>query len=170
MSPSPRRRTTVTSTVPGAVAVLQRHFEAVAKTEPKLAPAVYIGLPVERVADSYLLIGDEETGSLLASYSMKFTSAVAANRHSEEYGILCALRVWAGDTNQLARLTDAFRLLAGVTTALQNDPGGSGQLTPSGTWQVSEVTVPVNAPFGDPVGFGVVLAFIVQVINVRLTS
>ena len=164
------RTPTVTSTVPGAVAVLLQHFEAIAQANPALDVGVSLGKPTERVSDNYLIVGDVDTGQLLSAYSLKFMSSVSANRHEEEYGINCSLRVWKGDIDQLARLTEAFRLFKGVTSALQNDPKGNGQLTPSGTWQVSEMGIPVNGAFGDPAGWGVVMEFIVHVFNVRLTT
>jgi hypothetical protein len=164
--------TTLTSTVPGAIAVLLGYMGQVATDNPDLDAKAYLGPPVERVTDNYLMIGDE-TGHLITGYRQNWVGMPAsAERKSEEYGIVCSLRAWTGGAAALdpaARLTDAFTMIDGLMGLLQADPGASGSLTPSGSWQVPTVDIPVFGPF-ESGGWGALVSFTVQIINVRLTS
>ena len=161
----------LTSTVPGAVAALQTHMGNAVAANPSLAAEVHLGFPTAEVANNYLQIGDE-TGALLVNYRQEFLDfpiTAGIGHRTEEYGLLCSMRVWRGDTDPLGRLTDAFTLLNAVMAELATDPGGSGALTPSGTWHVGEVTVPWTGLLKN-MGWGVELGFTVEIINVRLSA
>jgi hypothetical protein len=158
------------STVPAAVGVLEGYFTAVALENDNLNAGVYVGAPTGDCANNYLSIGSDETGQLLVDYRQDWASFPAsAGRKSESYGIVCSLRAWDGNSDPIGRLTDAFVLLDGVQEALAADPNGSGALTPSGSWQITSVETPEAGPLGGS-GWGVLITFVVSVINVRLTN
>ncbi len=163
----------ITSTVPGAITTLLGYFADVASANPSLDVGVYSGLPIANIKNNYLSIGEWETGSVLSGYRQDWVGFPAsASPKLEDYSINCVARAWDGssDTTAIAqRFTDAFTLLDGVMGCLQADPGASGSITPSGTWQVVGVDNIASGPLGGK-GFGVLLSFEVQVINVRITS
>lgn len=160
--------TTLTSTVPGAVSVLQTHFQNVANANPAMEIGVYLGLPVAAVKNNYLMIGNYQDGKVLASYRQDWVGMPAATAvKSETYSLNCSLRAWAGSSDPLARQADAYTMIDGVLSELQSDPGGSGELTASGSWQVTEMEEAENGPLGES-GWGVVFTFTVEVINVRI--
>lgn len=162
--------TTITSTVPGAIATLLGHFRDVASANRSLDLGVYSGIPVADVKNNYLAVGQWETGQLISGYHQDWAGLPAsAAPKIEDYSILCTIRTWAGTVDQLGRLNDAFTLLDGVMSALKADPGASGTITPSGTWQVTSVEIPVAGALGGK-GYGVLMSFDVPVINVRITS
>jgi len=162
---------TLTSTVPGAIAQLFAYMKQVADANPTLSVGTYLGLPTgTEVSNNYLMVGEDESGQLLSGYRQEWAGLPAsANRSSEEYGIPCSLRAWQGDSDPASRLTDAFTMFDSLMGFLQNDPGASGALTPSGSWKVSTLELPESGPFGGK-GWGVIGSFTVQIINVRLTA
>jgi hypothetical protein len=162
--------TTLTSTVPGAVGVLQGHFQAVADALPDLNILVYTGIPAgTKPEQNFLMIGNE-AGQLLAGYHQDWAGMPAsAERRSEEYGILCTIRALAGGNDPMDRMADAFTMWDAVLAELQSDPKASGSITPSGSWQVVGMDVPAWGPLGGK-GTGMAITFTVEVSNVRLTS
>ena len=162
---------TITSTVPGAIAQLFAYMEQVAEDNPDLNIGTYLGTPIgTALSPNYFILGEDETGQLLQGYHQEWAGLpAAANRSAEEYGIPCCLRAYAGNSDPISRLTDAFTMLDGLMGYLQLDPGASGALTPSGTWKLSGLEMPESGPFGGK-GWGVLMSFTVSIINVRLTS
>jgi hypothetical protein len=162
---------TLTSTVPGAITQLFAYMQQVAADNPSLEIGTYLGTPIgTALTANYLILGEDETGQLLTGYRQEWAGLpAAANRSSEEYGVPCCLRAYAGNSDPAARLVDSFTMFDGLMGYLQDDPGASGALTPSGSWKVSNLDMPSSGPFGGK-GWGVLMTFTVSIINVRLTS
>jgi hypothetical protein len=169
--------TTLTSTVPGAIAALEAHLANVVTALPSLNITAVTGIPVEQVGQNFIMVGEVETGQLLTGYHQDWRGFPAsAERKSEEYGIPCTIRAWSGESVSTSPATivgDAFTMLDAVMAELQSDPQatitGGYPLTPSGSWQVTEVDIPTSGPLGGQ-GWGVYMTFVVSIINVRLTS
>ncbi|HEX5347849.1 MAG TPA: hypothetical protein VFW64_12245 [Pseudonocardiaceae bacterium] len=171
--------TAVVSTVPGAVAALKARMDTVAAANPALNVSTHVGAIPKSVNNNFLGIGDIETGDLLATYVQDIAGVPAyANVRSEQYGIRCVIRTWTGSGGEAgepaARLSEAFGLLDGVNQLLCADlvtgPAADALaaiLTPSGSWYLGEVAAPAAGPLGGG-GWGCVLSFTVEVINVRL--
>lgn len=162
----------IASTVPGAAATLAGYMQTVAAANPVLNPGVYIaGLPTASVANNYMMVGSWDGGIVVAPDTYKWAAIPgAAMLRSEEYALNGAIRVWAGDggpTAALDRITDAFTLLNGIHEQIAQDLGGSGNLSPSGSWGDLDVTMEANGPIGGK-GWGIVLGFELHVINVQL--
>lgn len=164
----------ITSTVAGAVTALQSHLAAVATANASLNQtdgviAVYVGLPAAEASDYFLMIGDPfNNGELLVNYESDWAGLPAvAQRRTETYELRCALRCYAGTTDVPARLNEAMTLYSAVMGALAADIGGSNSLSPSGSWQVKHFENPATGQLGGQ-GWGVVLTFGVEVVNVRL--
>lgn len=159
----------IISTVPAAITTLQGHLNFVATANPALNVGVYVGPAIGQVNDNFLAIGDPlSEGAFLTGYQMDFSSLPAtALRRSEDYWLECTIRTYAGDSDPISRLNDAFTLFNGVLLRLANDPGGSGQLTPSGAWGMSTLTMGDFGPVGGQ-GWGCVFKFGVHVINVSI--
>ena len=165
--------TTLTSTIPGALSALETHMQNVASAHPLLNISVHVGIPIAEVENNYLAIGTYETGELVLDYEQDWAGfPAAAERKSERYKIPCTVRAWAGNTDPISRITDLFTMLDGILAELQADPqatvNGGYPLTPSGSWQISRVDIPVSGPLNNK-GWGIVASFEVDVINVRLT-
>lgn len=158
------------STVPAAIETLAGYFQAVAAANPALEVGVYTGLPVETVNDNYIMIGSWDGGQdWILNYHSTWEALPSASQWiGEEYEIQCALRTYNGAPDLAGRLTDAFTLFNGVRQEIVNDPGGSANLSPSGSWGAVTVTMPACGPI-NKAGWGVVLSFNIGVINVRLT-
>lgn len=160
----------LTSTVPGAVSTLRDHFQAVASASA-LDPGVYLGTPTAEVANNYLMIGEYASQQIVHGYSSSFAAIPgAAALKSEDYRLACTIRAWSGDVDELGRIDDAYGLFDAVVSALTADLGGSGQLTPSGSWQVTNAAEDDNGPLAFGAGWGYVLGFDVHVFNVQLST
>lgn len=162
---------TVTSTVPGAIGTVYGYLQTVAAQNPALDVGTYIGLVPGYAANNFMQIGEWETGALLgpgAKTSWETFPANAALRH-EEYTILGTIRSWAGNVDPQGRIGDAFTLLNGLHAQVVADIGGSGTLTPSGSWGDLDWTVATSGVMGGE-GWGVVLAWELHVINARLAG
>jgi hypothetical protein len=166
--------TTLTSTVPGAIAALVTHLGNVATAQSALNLSTSVGLPIEEVHDNFVMIGDVEDGSLVSGYRQDWRGMPAyAERRSEQYGIPCAIRAFAGSSAPTARITDAFAIFDAVLAEIQSDPqasvNGGYPLTPSGSWQVTNMQIPMSGPL-EGAGWGLYITFTVSVSNVELTS
>jgi hypothetical protein len=166
--------TTLTSTVPGCIAALTTHLNTVASDNSSLNIGIYTGLPIETLKDNFIMIGDYNDGKLIEGYAQDWRGFPAvAERKSEAYALPCSLRAWSGNSDPVSRITDAFTMMDAVMGQLQGDPQGTVNggypLTPSGSWQVTSIDMPTSGPLGGA-GWGVVLTFLVDVINVYLTS
>lgn len=167
----------LTSTVPGAIATLQTHLQAVAAANSTIDPlggpvGVFLGPPVGQEVPNYrFCIGAYETFELLPDYKGEF-SAIPGNSYlkSEDYQLACHLQCWAEPVDPIARITDAFTLMSGVLSALTGDIGASGTITPSGSWQVVSMRTPFTGPFQGAAGWGIVVEFVIHVWNVQLSS
>lgn len=158
------------STVPGAVSVLQTHMAAAVASLPALNASVYVGPPVADKTNNFLMIGDAETGEIVEGYTTDWAALPAvAQWRSEEYGLMCSLQVWSGNVDPAGRLADAFSLMDALQLQLLNDIGGSGALTPSGSWELTNIQNPITGTLGGT-GWGVTFTFTVQVSNVRLSG
>lgn len=166
--------TVLASTIPGAVSTLQTHMQNVATANPALNPSVYVGPVVapKGPAANYLQIGEWETGVIWHSYVGDFFAIPGTSKlKKEDYRLYGTIRTWDADpTKAINRLQDAFTLFSGLLEELTNDIDGSGQLTPSGSWQITDSDNPYSGPFADAGGFGVVISFDVHVWNVQITS
>lgn len=167
--------TTFVSTVPGAIECLETHFENVATANPSLDVGVYVGPPnSENWNANYLMIGERQTGRILSGYKQEWRGfpAVAARKLESPYTIPCSLRAASGSstaTDVIGRLNDAFTMMDGVLSELQNDPQASGALSPSGSWQVTTIDIPATGVIAG-FGWGVLMTFGVQIINVQLPT
>jgi len=170
---------TLTSTVPAAVQLLKTYLDTVAADNTQFeggAVKTYIGVPIAQPANNYMMVGHWEDGMIFQNYVQEFAGMpVSANRKNESYEILGTIRVWSGssssetDAAQVARLTETMALVDGIMSQFANDPGGSGVLTASGTWEVGSFQQASSGPFGGQ-GWGILTTFIVRVFNVRLTQ
>lgn len=172
----------LTSTVPGAIGRLFGHLQTVAAANPDLNLGVYVGRPVQTIANNYVSIGDPlGAGQLLIGYQsgwqgMRQTSSL---RRTENYGLHCYLRIWDGEVNPLARLNEAFTAISALMNILADDihggtdmtnlDGSPGVLSPGGQWSIDTVD---NTSTGaiDGKGWGLVFEFDVAVENVTLTA
>lgn len=131
----------------------------------------YFGLPIGHVSNNYLMVGNDETGELFTNYKQDWVGIpVTKQRKGEEYIIVLTVRTWDGNTNgQTDRLNEAWVLANGIIDQVMADPGGSGNLTASGSWQVVSVDNPASGPLGGK-GWGTVLTIGVEVRNVRIQA
>jgi hypothetical protein len=159
----------ITSTVPGAVATLAGYMTAAAAANPLLDAETYVGLPIGEVADNYLMVGEPDSGAVIVPGSYSWASMpVGAKRRNEVYALQATIRTWAGDIDPAARLNDAFALLNSLHEQIVSDPGGSGNLSPSGAWGALHVAMPANGPLDGMGGWGTVLDLQLHVLNVQL--
>jgi hypothetical protein len=156
--------------VPGAVQTIQTYFTNVASALPQYDIGTYLFFPTADVNQNYLILGHWENGEeVVVNYDSTWESLPAANQYiGETYRIQMSLRVWSGEVDPLGRLTDAFTILDSLRAQFVNDPGGSGQLSPSGSWGKWSVSMPTSGPLGQLGGWGIVLAIESEVINVRI--
>ena len=167
------------STVPGAVARLAGHLQAVADRHKTLNLGVYVGRPVKSVADNFVAIGDPlGNGEILTGYiggwqGMRQSPTL---RRTETYGLHVVLRMWAGDVDPIGRLTDAFAVISALMNLLGDDVRGGadehgqgGVLSPSGMWAVGTIDNTVAGPI-DGKGYGTVFEFDVDVEGVSLNA
>jgi len=165
----------LTSTVPGALLQMYKYVQAVVAANSPFAKSGviegYFGKPTTHVSNNFLMVGSDETGELWTGYKQDWVGMPATvKRKGEEYTILLTARTWAGNTNgQADRLNEVWALADGLIDQVMSDPGGSGNLTASGSWQVTGVENPASGPLGRK-GWGTVLAITVQVINVRIQA
>jgi len=160
---------TIQSTVPGAISAVAGYLAAVAAANPSLDVATYIGPPIETVANRFMAIGAYPNfDELVVGYRSDWAAMPATSRWvSEEYEVAGCLRTWAGNSDPQSRLTEAFTLLNGLREQILLDPGGGGALSPSGSWGTFTTGMAHSGPIGGQ-GWGIVLTFQIQVINVRI--
>ncbi len=159
----------LSSTVPGAIAALNVHFQAVADSA-EIELGNYVGPPFGTVANNFLIIGDAEgKGELITNYQQGFQGMYQPPlRRTESYGLHCALRVWNAAIDATARLTEAFDVLSAVMTRLAADVEPAA-LAPSGSWSVTSIENTAAGALGGK-GWGCVFGFDVQVQQVILTD
>lgn len=160
------------STVPGAVDVLYGYVQAVAAQFPALSLGAYLGLPVETVANNFIMVGEHETGVIIAPNTFEWVTMPATaqtHRRSEDYAIQGCIRVWNGNSDPVTRLSEVFQVLDALQEQIVSDPGASGALTPSGAWSTLTATMEVCGPINEK-GWGVVLAFELHVTGVQITE
>ncbi len=162
----------IVSTVPGAAAILAGYMRTVAAANPDLNAGVYVaGIPTATVRNNFLMVGSYETGVIIAPETYTWNAVPgAAMLRGEAYALQGCIRAWSGAAGQeaaLARLGEAFTLLNGLHQQITADVGGSGSLSPSGSWGDLDVTMDVNGPIGQS-GWGCVLGFELHVINAQL--
>lgn len=167
------------STVPGAIARLAKHLQTVADANPTLKLGVYVGRPIQTVADNFVSLGDPlGNGELLTGYlsgwqGMRQSPSL---RRTEDYGLHCVLRIWNGNIDPVARITEAFTVMSSLMNVLADDIRGGaddigqgGVLSPGGQWAISTIDNTSTGPI-DAKGWGVVFEFDVVVQNVVLTA
>lgn len=165
------------STVPGAVGVLEGHFNNVAAANPALNVGVFVGPPVgQNVPNNHLAICGYPVndGEMVVGWLGKF-NAIPGSLYlkGEDYSLACHLQTWSGEVDPISRITEAWTLLSGVMTELTLSAaaiGGSGSLTPSGSWEISNVGNPHSGPFATGGGWGMVLTFDIHVWLVQMQS
>jgi hypothetical protein len=166
------------STVPGALIQLYNYCQTIASKNTNFesgAVAAYYGIPLDTVENNYIMVGDDETGSMLVGYKQSWVGFPASfNRKGEDYDIPVSIRTWAGgsgDPDKQARMTEAWILVNALINSVMSDPNGKANglpnLTASGSWQVAAVGNPVAGPLAGK-GWGVVIAVTVEVRNVRI--
>lgn len=168
---------TLTSTLPGAIATLETHLQAVADANRTLDPSggpvgVFVGPPVGQQVPNYrFCVGAADTFELLKKYDGGFAAIPGASYlKSEDYVLTGHLQCWAEPVDPIGRITDAFTLMSGLLAALTGDIGASGTITPSGSWQITSMTTPFSGPFQASAGWGIVVEFDIHVWNVQLSS
>lgn len=158
------------TTVGTAISTLEGYFNTIAAVTSVADVSVYLGFPTGSVTDNYLMIGAWDSGEdVVLEYDSEWLGlpGVSGMVYGETYKINCNLRTYSRDTAPLDRINDAFTLYGAVRAQIQADPGGSGNLSPSGSWGRVRATMPTNGLINGS-GWGVILAFEVEVINVRL--
>lgn len=163
---------TITSTIPGAAQTLAGYMKTVATANPSLNPGVYVaGIPTASIRANWMMVGNYPDGIIVAPDTYTWAAIPgAAKLRSESYALQGCIATWAGaaDSNAaLARISDAFTLLNGIHEQITSDLGGSGSLSPSGSWGDLDVVMEHNGPLGGK-GWGVILGFELHVINVQL--
>lgn len=147
-------------------------MQAVADANPTLDAGVYVGQVVGDVKDNFFAIGSPiGQGELVTNYVSNWQGlySVQPLRRTEDYGIGCTIRTWAGDIDPATRYQDAFTLLVGLMTQLANDKAASGSFGTSGSWGIADVANPAAGELNRK-GWGVVLTFTVAVQHVILTN
>lgn len=164
----------VVSTVPGAISALAGYMQAVAAANPSLSIGVYpYGLPVASVTNNLIGLGDAESGSgAVATTISSDWAAIPAGAAliKEEYALIGVIRSTSGaggQTGAQERTADAFTMWNGLLSQIVADPGGGGNLSPSGSWGAVEMTNHFSGPVGSS-GWEVTLGFQVHVINAQL--
>lgn len=164
----------LTSTVPGAVAQLGTYMQTVANANTALNPGVYAGgIPINSVRNNFLMVGSWPDGIIIAPDTYRWVAVPGmVKMRSEEYAIQGCIRAYGGASGTgaaLSRLSEAFTLLNGLHDQIASDLGGSGNLSPSGSWGDLVVTMEESGPIGGK-GWGVVLGFELHVLNVQLNG
>lgn len=162
----------ITSTIPGAASALAGYMRTVAAANPALNPGVYVaGIPTASIRNNWMMVGNWPEGIIVAPDTYRWAAIPGqALLRSEEYALQGCISAWSGaaDSNAaLARIGDAFNLLNGLHEQIASDLGGSGTLSPSGSWGDLDVTMEHNGPLGGK-GWGVILGFELHVINAQL--
>ena len=158
------------STIPKAITTLQGYLNTVAAATTVTDTAVYVGYAqTQNLAYNYMMVGEYNTGHLIAPTESNWVSlgSLAKRRH-EKYAILGHIRTWAGDDDWQSRLNDCFTLLDSLTDQILADPGGSNNLTPSGSWGQFNWRMEEIGPLGDASGWGVVIGFELHVLNAQV--
>jgi hypothetical protein len=159
------------STVPAAVATLQGYMATVAAASTVTDVQVYVGYSTARSGMSYnfMMVGDYQEGIVVAPDTYTWADIPgAAKRRTESYALQGCIQTWSGGTDVLGRLNDAYSLLNGLHELIVTDIGGSGSLSPSGSWGGLVVTMDANGPLETTAGWGVVLGFQLHVINAQI--
>lgn len=148
------------------------HFQNVSAANADLNLGLYVGPPINKVQSNFISIGNPEgEGDIITNYVSAFQGMYQASalRRTEEYGIHCWMRMWANDVNQMARFGEAMAVISAITSEFAGDIHGSGQLSPSGEWQLTTFENTVAGILGGS-GWGVIFEFAIQVKNVILTA
>jgi hypothetical protein len=163
--------TALISTVPGAIATLKGYMLSVASVTAVSNVSVYMGKEATegQLAYNFMMIGDYHNGIPVAPDSMVWNAIPgAAHLIGESYALQACIACWAGGYDPLPRLTDAYALLDGLHQQVRTDLGGSGQLSPSGSWGEMRSTM---AEFGTVgTGWGVALDIELFVINGQISG
>ncbi len=163
---------TLVSTIPAAVGVLQGYMTTVAQQQSQLAAGVYVGLQSGNLQNNFMMVGSLEEGALIAPDTYSWAAVPgAAMLRNEAYALEVTIRAWSGESNQatLDVINAAFTMLNGIHSAVAADPGGSGALTPSGSWGDMDASMTACGPLGAQ-GWGVILSVQLHVINAQLTT
>jgi hypothetical protein len=161
------------STIPGAITTLQGYLQTVADNNPSLNLTVAVGWPIGTVPNSWLMLGSfaQEGSDIITGWDTDWTG-FPAGRRSETYTLNGSVVVWSGNVDPIGRITDAFTVLDAIQSEIVSDPQGSGTLSSSGSWGEFKASSPTTGPFemadGTTTGWGVVVEFTLDVINVRL--
>lgn len=161
------------STIPGAVTTLQGYMTTIAATTTVSNVGVYVGYstPLTGMSPNFMMVGDFEEGLLYTPVDMNWAALGAAAKYrSEEYSLHGCIRCWAGGNDINSRIADAFTLLNALEEQIISDPGGSGTLSGSGSWGKLTHTMVAAGALENVAGFGVIINFDLEVINVRLTG
>lgn len=164
------------STVLGAITTLQGYMNTVAAaTTVTPTPAVYLfqTATLGGAQYNYMMIGDYHTGTPVAPDSYTWRE-LGSTRRNEVYALQGTIACWSGGGSgdagaaALARIDDAYSLLNALHQQILGDKGGSGNLSPSGSWGELVVHMEECGPMN--AGWGVVLGFDLHVLNAQLFS
>lgn len=166
--------TIITSTIPGAIAAVSGYMSAIADANPAWVLGTYPeGLPTASVSNNLIALGDWETGSTVTPVSYKWAAIPgAAKLRYEAYALSGTVRTAGGAGGQIGageRISDAFAIFNAFHEQVVSDPGGGGNLSPSGSWGDLDMTMHYSGPSGQS-GWMVVLGFELHVINAQLTG
>lgn len=159
------------STIPAAITTLQGYMQTVAAASAVDDVQVYVGnaQPPTGRSYNYLMVGDFETNLLVSPSESGWASmGVTAKRRTETYALNGTIVCWAGGNDWQARMNDAFSLLNALEVQIVSDPGGSNNLTPSGSWGNFNYRPVATGPFENIGGYGFVIGFELHVINAQL--
>ena len=158
------------STIPAAITTVQGYMNTVAAATAVSDVGVYVNYAqTQNLTYNYMMIGEYESGLMIAPTEGQWASmGVTAKRREEKYAILGHVRTWAGGNDWQSRWNDAMTLLDSLYDQILADPGGSNNLTPSGSWGGFNWTVHESGPLGNASGFGFIIGFQLQVINAQI--
>ncbi len=151
------------STIPAAITQLVTMFTAALPT----VQVVDSGFTSEVQAE-YVAVAYPDSDDPAADPAVVFTQdwmGLGALSRSESYDIRCELAAWTGDGLLATRRARVFAMFKACQDALRADPGLSGQISPSGTAQITGGQL---ADGDTPKGPAARIDFNVQVSNVRI--
>lgn len=172
-----------TSTIPGAVSALYGYAQTVAASVTNQMTVLgtgtigtSIGWPTGSDLPAYLImIGDYDADGdniVTPVTSSLTTNMPVGNYLLEQYKINCSIICFGGNADTLGYVTDAFTIYSAIVEQMVLDNNADGALGPVGTWGGATAALRHNGQMsdaqGNPTGWGAVVVFSVQPINVKL--
>lgn len=162
----------ITSTVPGAISALSGYMNAIAAANPGLVLGTYPeGMPTASVKNNFIALGHWETGNFVTHMSYKWAAIPGgAKLRFEEYALVGTIRTSGGAGGQIGageRIADAYTIINALGEQVVSDPGGGGNLSPSGSWGDLDIE-PHFSGHTRQSGWMCVFGFELHVVNAQL--